>query len=249
MGLLMACGSPAVRYEFYRGEVKHLHTEGNKAYQAGDYVKAAEHYQAILEMVPKYAEAHAALGNVALANGNTDEAMKYYNAAITIKPGMSGSLQNYQAYAVTLPKKDKLHPVSGLIKALKQAESGDNSQLQAFVRGLADKRAWVANQRKYFSQNVKLISDLTGRQYQRGQYKSCTDCLLFAAYWVATTADEQHFGILNEGLSLVRSKEDGAYLAYHLGVALERVGKRREAIDVYLRYPNDPRILARIKPL
>jgi len=73
--------------------VAHLNL-GNVLLQEGRVDDAIVHYQKVLKIKPRYADAHFDLGNALDQKGRTDEAISQYQKALEINPGHAGAHNN-----------------------------------------------------------------------------------------------------------------------------------------------------------
>jgi len=103
--LLAGCSAHQLRREFYRGEIRYLHTQAEKDYLAGDYVAAGHLYQQILELDPGDEPARIQMAHLALARGEATQAVKAYLDIVKDNPGKRGMIEPYLAYAMTMPAK------------------------------------------------------------------------------------------------------------------------------------------------
>jgi tetratricopeptide (TPR) repeat protein len=79
---LLTAGCGLLRSEFYREETQHLYREAAAAYRSGNAEAAAATFGRILQLDPQHGCAHAALGNLALANGDYAPAAAHYRRAL-----------------------------------------------------------------------------------------------------------------------------------------------------------------------
>ena len=86
--IVLASGCGNIRSEFCRGETHYLYNQGNRAYRSGEFDIACECFRQVVELDPRYACAHAGLGNVALIMGDFADAERCYRQAIELEPGL-----------------------------------------------------------------------------------------------------------------------------------------------------------------
>jgi len=244
---LSACSHSAVRYEFYRAEIKYLHEEGNRKYQKGEYEKAIEHYETIIGYVPDHAEAYASLGNASLALSKTKAALGHYQKAIELKPTLKAELENYMAYGLTLPAKEKNSSYADFVKAVKSIDKEGVGLYQKFSSSITDPIKWSDNQRKLFRESAEEPSKLLKAAFHRGDFNTCKPCLVLTAAWFSNVLEPDTYPIITVLLEKQRTTDIAVKLAYRLGLAYERAGDRVAAVNTYLRYPNDPVIRGRLR--
>jgi len=244
---LTACSHSEVRYEFYRAEIKYLHDEGNREYQEGEYKKAIEHYEAVVGYVPDYAEAYASLGNASLALSKTKAALGYYQKAIGLKPSLKTELENYMAYGATLQVKEKTSSYADFVKAVKSIEKEGIGLYQKFAYSVSEPIKWSDNQRKLFRVSAEEPSKLLKAAFDRGDFNDCKSCLALTAAWFSNVLEPDTYPIISVLLEKQKAADIAVTLAYRLGLAYERAGNRVAAMNMYLRYPNDPNIRGRLR--
>lgn len=88
-------GCASIRTEFFRGETRYLYNRGCQHYKQGDYDAAREAFENVLAMAPDYGRAHAALGNIALSQGDHKKALIYYGNAIEVEPELKNVLHPF----------------------------------------------------------------------------------------------------------------------------------------------------------
>ncbi len=245
--LLAACSHSALRYEFYRAEIKYLHDVGNREYQKGEYKKAIEHYKTIISYAPDHAEAYASLGNASLALSQTKAALGYYQKAIELKPALKEELENYMAYGVTLPAQEQKATYTDFVKSVKAIDKEGIGAYQQFSSSLVEPVKWSDNQRKVFRVSAKEVSTILLRSFIKGDFKGCPSCLSLTAAWFSKALEPDTYPVITALLEKQRNTDTAVRLAYRLGLAYERAGDRVAAVNTYLRYPNDPDIKGRLR--
>jgi hypothetical protein len=73
---------------------------GNQLYQSKDYAKAAQYYQAAVQLDPSSAAAHQGLGNCRYQSGDKSGALAAYEKALALTPGnsaLASFVQNLRA--------------------------------------------------------------------------------------------------------------------------------------------------------
>jgi tetratricopeptide (TPR) repeat protein len=86
-------GCAGMRAEFFRGETLYLYNRGCQHYKQGDYDAARAALEKVLSMDPHYGQAHAALGNIAIAERAPATALTHYRQAVQIDPGLEANLR------------------------------------------------------------------------------------------------------------------------------------------------------------
>jgi len=244
--LLQACGSYSVRQEFYRGEIRYQLDAGNTLYKQGKLEDAIAAYRKAIHMAPNDAEAHASLGNAYLAKGDMQHAEKQYRRAITLKPELKKTLESSLAYALSSPAEGDHATVTGLLEALKVADTGNMQALKAYASAIRDLPAWSLNRHRVLNASTRSISQRFLKLYHSGAFASCPDCLKIAASWCAEENNPEHFPLIMKAIQDTADKTLAATLAYKLGLAYEKNGQHARAMDVYLMFPDDPDIAKRL---
>ncbi len=116
MFFMSACSMQSIKSEFYRGEIKYLHSEAVTSYKAGDYTTAKQLLENILGMQEDYLPAQIQLAHIALAEGRGAQALSYYKEVLAQSPDSIDELEPYLAYAMTMPA------------SLKDGDGGVNSE-------------------------------------------------------------------------------------------------------------------------
>jgi len=245
--LLTACSHSAVRYEFYRAEIKYLHDEGNREYQKGEYRKSIKHYETIISYAPEHAEAYASLGNASLALNQTEKALKYYKKAIELKPELKAELENHMAYSVTLPSHEDKSTYIDFVKAIIAIDKEGIGLYQEFSSNINDPIKWSGNQRKVHRISTKELSSSLIAAFNRGDFKDCKSCLSLTAAWFSGVLEPNTYPVITTLLKKQRDTDIAMMLAYRLGLAYERAGNRVAAVNAYLRYPTYPKIKERLR--
>jgi tetratricopeptide (TPR) repeat protein len=235
-----------LRYEFYRNEIVYLHNEGNKLYKQGKYEEAKQYFEKILEMAPEYAEAHASIGNVALVMSEQENAKNFYAAASSIKPELSSQTETSLAYIATTPSRDAARSLSELSHVLDLAKVGNDKALREFIKPIANLEKWVDEHYKSSTIENKRTAEYFQQMIGTKEFASCTRCQLFAGFWLLKAPKPEDLSRVFEVVENTPPGLDSAGLALALGVAYEKAGERVKAMNVYLRYPDDPRILKRL---
>jgi len=244
--LLQACGNYSLRQEFYRGEIRYQLDTGNTLYKQGKLEDAITAYGKAVRMAPDDAEAHASLGNAYLAKGDMQHAQKQYRRAIALKPELNQALEFSLAYAMSSPAEGDHAMVTDLLKALKLADKGNMRALKDYASAIRDMPAWSANRHRVLNASTRTISQRFLKLYNSGAFASCHDCLELAASWCAEESNPEHFPLIMKAIKGTADKTLAATLAYKLGLAYEKNGQHVRAMDVYLMFPDDPRIAKRL---
>ncbi len=277
LALLAGCDSHLLRREFYRGELRHLHQEGVRQYREGDYPAAERTFRRILQLDPGNEAARLQLAHLALARGEGGRASEAYRAIMEEEPGQARAIEPYLAYAVTLPPpgsetaadEPRDGPVSGagtaaggarerplfdrrpvarLRSLLEGVPEQGTGELRRFVLDREDLAAWVYRWRRAFTPERAAINTLLPELYREGELTDCTPCLELAALWYGERTEGERLELLEAVLGRTDlRKELREEITYRLGLALERAGRRAEAIRRYLSIADYPRARARLE--
>ncbi|MDQ6958062.1 MAG: tetratricopeptide repeat protein [Mariprofundaceae bacterium] len=245
--LLQACSSYSLREEFYRGEVKYQFELGDKLYKQGKYKEATAAYMKISHLVPDNAEAHAAIGNAYLALGDRENALQNYRRAIVLKPELENALEPALAYALSTPKPDGSPSINDLVLALDAAEQGNLEKWKALAGSIPDPAAWADQLRRVFRHSNQTVSKRLLQLYANGRFSACPTCIVLAGAWCSVDLSPEYFSLVLASIKHASGQKLAAVLAYRLGLAYEKHGDRRRALDIYLMYPDDIHIAKRLK--
>ena len=246
LGLVtLLSGCSAIQFEFYREEIKHLYHVASKAYKAGDYDKAKTHYQRILNYDEKQALASAALGHIAIAQGQGSEALRYYQRAIRMDNLLKESLTPFLAYAKTMKNDQQVGTIASFEEAVVQAVNNDNQLFKDFSQSIKDKISWSKQQHLRTTDQNKAIS----RQLLKLQdhFNDCPSCLVLTGFWFATIAEAPHWPLLQNAIDQTQNKNEKHFLVYQLGLSYEKNQQKARALLLYLQYPESEAINKRIQ--
>lgn len=240
-----ACSTPgnALRAEFYREEIKHLHKDSVRLYRQGSYKSAQSGFEAILDYDNQYAPAYYSIGNIALIKGEWQEALDAYKKAEALDDAFTEKTAMLKLKARHGLQREAINSdeVAGpLYQQLIRAEADqDFEEICLQLNSQADLEDLLNRFRQAYPDNLAPTFSRMN-QYARVQGKHSV-CELPVLLWRGRPENQAQADRWKNILQLEVLAEYHDTARYYLGLYHSYKGEMATALDYFQQGSSDPR--------
>jgi tetratricopeptide (TPR) repeat protein len=226
-----------------------LYEQANQAYRSGEFDEARDCFQKCIDMDPRYARAHAGLGNVALIRGDFETAEACYHRAVELEPELEKILLPLR---VTIQMKT-------FQRALQKADINLRKVYGLLSKGQLDKLEQALTRNVPFDLLIGETLSLTLEERGRLQemvvertrsLKDPLRCRLFYGYYLLPTEQYAQLALTAFESAVDKIPEQEQQDVYmRMGRLYEHTGSKNRAVDAYRNAVRAGRPMTEVAPL